>query len=278
MLLTDRRVLLAALSAGLLPPGPSRLPPRPPSPPSGWAPQAFQLPVPGGARQKTPPSPIKRRPSAPPRSSRASILMPPRRSGSAPITRLWRGGPAPDPVSFFHLSRYSADPVVLYALENGRAREILYGPDYFDYSTSGIDLKTLANLGFSGFRLMDGQDKVTDWLAFQGASYFRSSGQDAQYGASARGIAINTALASAEEFPVSRNSGWNRMVRSPPSMRCSTALPSPARTSSTPEKAERQKRGNNAVTMNVALPALLPRQHFAHGRGAADQHVLVWRE
>ena len=106
-----------------------------------------------------------------------------------------------DPVSFFHLSRYSGDPVVLHAVEGGKAREILYGPDYFDYGASGLDAKALENLGFAGFRVMDGQDKPTDWLAFQGASYFRSSGQEAQYGASARGIAINTAAATAEEFP-----------------------------------------------------------------------------
>ena len=57
----------------------------------------------------------------------------------------------------------------------GKAREILYGPDYFDYSASGLDAKALADLGFAGFRVMDGQNKPTDWLAFQGASYFRSS-------------------------------------------------------------------------------------------------------
>src|SRR5205807_2437048 len=112
---------------------------------------------------------------------------------------LWTG--QADPVSFFHLSRYSADPVVLHAVQNGKAREILYGPDYFDYSASGLDASALGNLGFSGFRVMDGPDKPTDWLAFQGASYFRSSGQEEQYGASARGIAINTAAATAEEFP-----------------------------------------------------------------------------
>jgi glucans biosynthesis protein len=114
---------------------------------------------------------------------------------------LWRGLGTADPVSFFHLSRYSGDPVVLHAVDKGQAREILYGPDYFDYGASGLDARGLGGLGFAGFRVMDGQDKPTDWLAFQGASYFRSSGQDAQYGASARGIAINTAGATAEEFP-----------------------------------------------------------------------------
>jgi glucans biosynthesis protein len=114
---------------------------------------------------------------------------------------LWRGTGAVDPVSFFHLSRYSGDPVALHAVDNGQAREILYGPDYFDYGASGLDAKALGALGFAGFRVMDGQNKPTDWLAFQGASYFRSSGQDGQYGASARGIAINTAGETAEEFP-----------------------------------------------------------------------------
>ena len=114
---------------------------------------------------------------------------------------LWTGGTNPDPVSFFHLNRYSGDPVVLHALEDGKAREILYGPDYFDYGAAGLDPKELNDLGFAGFRVMDGQNKQTDWLAFQGASYFRSSGQAAQYGASARGIAVNTTGATAEEFP-----------------------------------------------------------------------------
>ena len=85
--------------------------------------------------------------------------------------------------------------MVLHAVEEGKAREILYGPDYFDYGASGWIRRRWPDLGFSGFRVMDGPDKPTDWLAFQGASYFRSSGQEAQYGACARGIAINTAAA-----------------------------------------------------------------------------------
>lgn len=66
------------------------------------------------------------------------------------------------PVSFFHLSRYSGDPVVLHAVEGDKAREILYGSDYFDYDASGLDPKKLGGLGFAGFRVMDGQDKQTD--------------------------------------------------------------------------------------------------------------------
>lgn len=119
---------------------------------------------------------------------------------------LWRGVSGTDPVAFFHLNKYSADPVDIFALDtagDGRrlARQVIYSPDYFDYGNSGLDPKALAKLGFGGFRVMESQSSPADWLAFQGASYFRSAGQDEQYGASARGIAINTALQTAEEFP-----------------------------------------------------------------------------
>ena len=41
-----------------------------------------------------------------------------------------------------------------------------------------------------------------DWLAFQSASYFRSAGELRQYGASARGITVNTVGPTPEEFPL----------------------------------------------------------------------------
>jgi glucans biosynthesis protein len=119
---------------------------------------------------------------------------------------LWRGVAGAEPIAFFHLNKYSADPVTIFALQDGPsgkliAREILYRPDYYDYGASGLDPKPLSKLGFAGFRVIESQTSQVDWLAFQGASYFRSSGQDGQYGASARGIAVNTALQTAEEFP-----------------------------------------------------------------------------
>ena len=55
-------------------------------------------------------------------------------------------------------------------------------------------------MGFAGFRVMGG-DLTTDWLAFLGASYFRTSGPYNQYGLSARALAIDTAMPHAEEFP-----------------------------------------------------------------------------
>jgi glucans biosynthesis protein len=200
MFVTDRRLLLAALSASLLPPRALA---------AALAPQGVRL---GSARpfsfaglvaqaKKTATQPYK----AP--QQRATEIIKGIDFDAAQKIKfradhaLWQGAAGTDPAAFFHLSKYSNEPVVLHAVQYGKQREILYGPDYFDYGASGLDAKALAGLGFAGFRILDGQDKPTDWLAFQGASYFRSSGQDAQYGASARGIAINTAGATAEEFP-----------------------------------------------------------------------------
>jgi glucans biosynthesis protein len=197
MLSPDRRLLLAALSASLLSPrafaamttpglrlGPAR--------PFSYAALAER------ARK------MAAQPYKAPQTRAAQIIKgidfdAAQKIRFRPDHALWKGGA--DPVSFFHLSRYSGDPVVLHMVEGDKAREILYASDYFDYGDSKLDPKALSDLGFAGFRVMDGPDKPTDWLAFQGASYFRSSGQDAQYGASARGIAINTAAATAEEFP-----------------------------------------------------------------------------
>ncbi len=116
-----------------------------------------------------------------------------------PDHALYRDGTYP--IDFFHLNSLSWEGVRLHAVAGGQAREILYGAGYFDYAGSGVDPKILGDLRFAGFRVMDGKEQKTDWLAFQGASYFRSSGGDGQYGASARGIALNTALATGEEFP-----------------------------------------------------------------------------
>ena len=105
------------------------------------------------------------------------------------------------PVQLFHLGRYFKAPVKIHWLEQGRARKVLYHPDYFTFGDTGLDEKLPDDLGFAGFRLQDGQDAQTDWLALLGGAYFRSSGELSQYGLSARAAAIDTALPTPEEFP-----------------------------------------------------------------------------
>jgi periplasmic glucans biosynthesis protein len=114
---------------------------------------------------------------------------------------LWRDGPGQFPVELFHLDKFNPLPVRINVVSGAAAREVIFSPQDFDYDDTGLETKLPADLGFSGFRVMNGRDARTDWLAFQGASYFRSAGQDNQYGASARGIAVDTATSTKEEFP-----------------------------------------------------------------------------
>ncbi|WP_102961070.1 glucan biosynthesis protein [Mangrovicella endophytica] len=58
--------------------------------------------------------------------------------------------------------------------------------------------------GVAGFRLhaaLDRPDYFDELVTFLGASYFRALGMGTRYGLSARGLAINTATGSPEEFP-----------------------------------------------------------------------------
>lgn len=114
---------------------------------------------------------------------------------------LFADGDGPFPVRLFHVDKFNPLPVTINVLSGGKARRLIYSPDDFDYGNTGLAEKLPKDIGFSGFRVMDNRQAATDWLAFQGASYFRSSGQDNQFGGSARGIAVDTAASSKEEFP-----------------------------------------------------------------------------
>lgn len=95
-------------------------------------------------------------------------------------------------IRLFPTSRVNArKPVGISIVENGKAREIV--------DTTGLFVGG-AHADPAGFRVMDATGK-SDWLAWQGASYFRASGGRDQYGLSARGVAIDTGLSDGEEFP-----------------------------------------------------------------------------
>lgn len=104
-------------------------------------------------------------------------------------------------VRFFHLDKYNQWPVRIHRVQQGQAREVLYSPACFKYPDAAWMKRLPNDLGFSGFRVMGRRPGDTDWLAFQGASYFRSCGPNNQYGLSARGIAVNSVMSVEEEFP-----------------------------------------------------------------------------
>ena len=104
------------------------------------------------------------------------------------------------PLQFFHLNKYAHDPVRISLVEGGQARELIYNQDLFEIPAGHPAEGLRSGAGFAGFRIM-ADDLKTDWFAAIGASYFRSSGPYNQYGLSARGLAINTAMSKPEEFP-----------------------------------------------------------------------------
>ncbi|WP_116810443.1 glucan biosynthesis protein [Steroidobacter cummioxidans] len=105
-------------------------------------------------------------------------------------------------LEFFHMGRGFKEPVRMHEIVNGQAREILYRPELFDLSRSGLNPRSIPkDLSWAGFRIHTVTDWQRDVAAFLGASYFRSVGSDTrQFGLSARGLAVDTAL-DPEEFP-----------------------------------------------------------------------------
>jgi glucans biosynthesis protein len=120
---------------------------------------------------------------------------------------LFANGPGEYPVTFFHLGRYFQKPVRMHVAEGGSAREIIYQDHVFDMPADSPARRLPDNSGFAGFRFQEARSgkldwRKNDWVAFLGASYFRAIGELYQYGLSARGVAVDTAVFDRpEEFP-----------------------------------------------------------------------------
>jgi glucans biosynthesis protein len=120
-----------------------------------------------------------------------------------PEHSLWADTGAAFRLQFFHVGRTFSQPVHLYEVVDGQAREILYDPALFDWDKSGVDPAIMKDhAGFAGFRVQFVTNWQADVAAFLGASYFRAVGGDTrQYGLSARALAVDTAFPRPEEFP-----------------------------------------------------------------------------
>lgn len=114
---------------------------------------------------------------------------------------LWADADTPVKIEFFHLDQNAREAVAIHTIENGRSRRVAYDPAMFRYEDPKLADRLPEDLGFAGFRLVTRGGEPLEWLAFKGASYFRSPGGLNQYGLSARGIAIDTGYGEAEAFP-----------------------------------------------------------------------------
>ena len=109
------------------------------------------------------------------------------------------------PVTFFPVGKYFPKTIKMHAVEGDKAAEVLYEPEYFDMPDDSPAAKLPEDTGFAGFQIREAKSRPDwqkkDWCAFLGASYFRAIGSLGEYGLSARGIAIDTASPTPEEFP-----------------------------------------------------------------------------
>lgn len=117
---------------------------------------------------------------------------------------VWRAEKLPFELAFAHEGSSYNLPVKINEIVGNSAREIKFNPDAFDYGNNKIDPEQLRNLGFAGVRVQypvnSGKTK-DDVFSLLGASYFRALGKGQNYGIVARGLAVDTALHSGEEFP-----------------------------------------------------------------------------
>ena len=121
-----------------------------------------------------------------------------------PERSLWRDARLPFEVAFFHMGLYFDRPVRINEINGNSVREIRFNPALFDYGSNKFDPQQMSALGFAGFRVhypLNTPKYKDEVLVFLGASYFRALGKNQVYGISARGLAIDTGLASGEEFP-----------------------------------------------------------------------------
>jgi len=116
----------------------------------------------------------------------------------------WRNLNLPFELQFFHEGWHFDRPAKISEIAGTEVHEITFDPGLFDYGDSGIDPASVRQLGFAGFRVacaLNAPGRMDEVLSFLGASYFRALGKGQLYGISARGVAIDTAAASGEEFP-----------------------------------------------------------------------------
>jgi periplasmic glucans biosynthesis protein len=134
---------------------------------------------------------------------------------------------------FFHLGAYHQRPVRVNVIDAGAVLEVRYSKELFDFGADGLAADLPEDLGFAGFRLrypLHRADLFDEVAAFLGASSFRILGRHQRYGLSARGLAIDTALPSGEEFPYFREFWLEKPVAGATGLTFYALLDSPSTT------------------------------------------------
>ena len=121
-----------------------------------------------------------------------------------PEKSYWHSAKLPFELTFLHQGSVYEYPVKINEVSKQGIQPIRFDPALFEYDALKIDPKKLRNLNFAGFRVhhaLNSTKYKDEVQVFLGASYFRAVGKGQLYGLSSRGLAIDTALNSGEEFP-----------------------------------------------------------------------------
>ncbi len=120
-----------------------------------------------------------------------------------PEVALWSDRNSPFRVQLFHSGVFYNRPVDIYTVRENVVDRVEFSQDMFSYDAP-LPGDPSEIHGFAGFRLhypINQSEVFDEVIAFLGASYFRAVGRDSRYGASARGLAVDTGTVDGEEFP-----------------------------------------------------------------------------
>jgi glucans biosynthesis protein len=120
---------------------------------------------------------------------------------------LWREDELPFQVQFFHPGWLFHETVQIHELDGKRELAFPFSRRFFDYGKNSFNEAIPRDMGYAGFRIhyaLNKPEYLDELAVFLGASYFRALGKGQHYGLSARGLAIDTAAPTGEEFPIFR--------------------------------------------------------------------------
>lgn len=143
----------------------------------------------------------------------------------------WYNKRLPFEIQFFHLGAIFNTSVAVNEIVDGKVQEIKYSPAFFNYGKNNLDGSKFTDLNYAGFRLhypLNTSRYYDELISFLGASYFRALGKGQKYGLSARGLAIDTAVQTGEEFPVFKEFWIERPQRRAAEIKVYALLDSPS--------------------------------------------------
>ncbi len=117
---------------------------------------------------------------------------------------LWNHTDASLRLDTFPAGLFVPRAVEINVVEAGMSRVLPFNLGVFDTTNNFPQMPVDDTMGYSGFRLRAELEKpkiFTEFMVMQGASYFRAIGTGQNYGLSSRGLAIDTAEPTGEEFP-----------------------------------------------------------------------------